>query len=86
MTGRGPIRTGGNVRREMERHLVRLWNELHELAVVARSTLGVDPPLLHFPVLDDLPVLPYPGVNQSSGTPDRVLDTRCRTCPVDPGQ
>lgn len=44
---------GADVRRDVERHLVGLWNELRVLAEAARRELGVDPVLLHFAVLSD---------------------------------
>lgn len=44
---------GGDVRRDVERHLVALWNDLRILAGYVRAKLGVDPVLLHLPVLGD---------------------------------
>lgn len=47
------VRAGGDIHRDLERHLVRLWNELRVQAELAREHLGVDPALLYVPVLSD---------------------------------
>lgn len=44
-----------DIRQGLTRELVRLYNELLALATYARDELDVDPPLLHFPILEDRP-------------------------------
>lgn len=63
---------GPQARRDVERHLVKLWNELRVLAEAARCELDIDPVLLHFPVLTDEPTDALPSSVRTSGTPDRA--------------
>lgn len=50
---RAAASAGADLRRDLERHLVALWNDLRAQAEAARREMGVDPVLLHYPVLED---------------------------------